>query len=158
MKKTVHTKKNPTKRAWNSLLIVVIIIVVIGVAALFIAKSQETSLTQQLAPSSLEPSLLSLSPAEGCELDDAGTTYVCNIGVRNTSGYEMAWVGYVGGISGATLSNNGYGVIPAEQSGFVTISVPVAYCETNPQGIGEITIVDKEHSINQGEISFHCSD
>lgn len=157
MKKPTHKKKSASTSAWNSLMIVVLLIVAIGIGTLLITKAKERAMVQESVQSSLEPSVLTLSPKEGCTLSESGDRHVCNIGVRNASSSEMSWVGYIGGISGATLSNDGYGVIAPDQSAFVELSVPVAYCETNPQGIGEVTIIDKERSTNQGIISFHCS-
>jgi hypothetical protein len=83
--------------------------------------------------------------------------YSCNIGIQNTANTPMKWVGYIGNIEGATLSDSGVGVVDSGKSAVVTLTVPVAFCN-NPTASGKVTIVEKSQSSNQGEVTFSCSD
>lgn len=158
MKKAARKKNSSSSsNAWNILLIVVLIIVGLGIGTLFVVKSKEKARMATTGPSIVEASFLHIGPDKGCTTDEIDLTlYTCNIGIQNTANEPMEWVGYVGNIEGATLSDSGVGVVDAGKSAVVTLTVPIAFCN-DPYATGKVTLIDKSRSSNQGEVTFSCS-
>lgn len=159
MAKGSKSKASGDKTTRN-LIIVAAVVVLIGVVAFFAEKQKVSDNQNAILPpgDTTGVQVLHLKPDQGCKLDETGGNYECNMLVRNTSDIPLEWFGQIDGLEGAALSNNGEGTVEPNNKAIVTLTVPVAFCDANPDGKGTVAIKDSEKSTDESLASFYCSD
>lgn len=157
------TKKAKTSRARLSsaakrnLLVVGILLIAIGlVLFVFDHKKQKAAEYLKMMPQqSVTKETTDIGPSEGCKL--LATNYICDIKITNPTEESLEWSSLITGIDGASISNGGYGTVSSGESTVVQLSVPKEFCDTNPEGAGNILIIEDSKSSNQAETKFNCS-
>jgi hypothetical protein len=157
VKKTKTPRAKLSSVAKRNLFVVGVILIVVGLM-LFVVdyKKQKTSDYLNMMPEQVATQeSTAIGPSEGCKL--IATNYVCDIKVTNPLEKPLEWSSVVTGIDGASLSDGGSGSVGAGESTIVQLTVPKAFCDTNPEGAGNVLILENADSSNQAETKFTCS-
>lgn len=161
----VKAKKTPVKKTskkgvakkTTALVVVAVVLVCAGIM-LFALQAKDAvipSFSKDLPAAEEEKTSTTLGPSQGCKL--VGTNYVCDIKIRNPKSEPLEWSSLINGIDGSSIANGGYGTVPANGEVVVQLHVPKTFCDANPEGEGNVLILEDKKSSNQAETEFVCN-
>lgn len=157
LKKTGKSTKKLSSNNKRNLFIFGALLVCVGILlfALQLQQSAPPPVSSETYESVGSNEATALGPSQGCNL--IGTDYVCDIKINNPKDSPLEWSSLITGIDGASVSNGGFGNVEPNGSTIVQLTVPKAFCDTNPEGEGSIMILEDQKSSNQAETQFACS-
>lgn len=155
VKSTKSKKVSTVKKHW--LFVISILLICSGVGLYVFATRQTAPPAHSLdLPKEAETvESAAVGPSQGCNL--VGENYFCDIKITNPKSDPLDWSSVITGLDGASITEGGYGTIAPNGSVVVQLSVPQAFCANNPEGQGNVLILEDKKSSNQAVTAFSCA-